>query len=579
MGKFLALSTCILCLAGSAALAVGPNDRCDAVPADRTFTDGRPHLWQTSTTYGSTGCPNGYVVDVAYSPLSPLPGTYMSWGDDEPTTQTACEQSFLRMHVWYMSGAHPSYMGELASQGTWIDNTDTVRNPGAAKVCHAPPLRAESAFSLGIGRSYRFALRAERNYVTHVQNRKFVLANAPVPSRKGGSVATSGGAVYVALPMSEGGVDATGWPLAPFSFKLERPERRVSRGGDLVHTGSSFLPTSQAFVSARSPNYGYSNAMLLYRGNTGGLDDFTCPAHTITGTQGGLPTYAYTPGSTPAHLETGALYCVLNERNTKVYRLKVFKSSWPGVSSLVLVGYRFAAETGRTTWGCLDGLCDAEARIAGQNLQPTEAEREDFVGTTLGFVRSARSCLEASLQRALPVPLSRTLHGEMETPAESVTWLYGFGGATLSVAGFQGKVLPGQTRVIDPLDLRWELHEPMHVFNHYAFADSLPGWLDEGLAIQAEARLDCGGAPMLMTAGWRFWAPGDTDGHTVGSELFRRLEVEHGCGSDCAAEIWRDLVDAHGADTDLTNAEIKAVFEGRIGADLSELFSLLGIAY
>ena len=84
---------------------------------------------------------------------------------------------------------------------------------------------------------------------------------------------------------------------------------------------------------------------------------------------------------------------------------------------------------------------------------------------------------------------------------------------------------------------------------------------------------------MLMPMDWRPWVPGTTDGHLVGSELFRRLEVDHGCGSECAAEIWRDLVDAHGTDTDLTNAEIKAVFEDRIGADLSSLFTLLGIAF
>lgn len=579
MRKALILAVCVISLGGPAALAVGPNDHCDTVPADRTFADGRPHLWQTSTSYGSSGCPNGYVVDVTYSALAPLPGTYMSWGDDEPTTQAACEQSWLRMHVWYMSGTLPAYMGELTSQGTWIDNTDTLRNPGAEKICHVPPLRAESAFSFGNGRRYRFALRAERNYITHVQNRKLVLANAPVPSRKGESAASSGGALFVALPMSEGGVDATGWPLSPFLFKVERPERRVSLGGDLVHTGSAFLPTSQGFILPLSPNYGYSNAMLLYRGNVGGLDDFSCPAYAVSGEQGGIPTYTYTPGPTPAYLETGALYCLLNERNTKIYKLKVFKGSSPSLTNLVLIGYRFAAETGRTTWGCLDGLCDDEARLAGQNLQPTKTEREEFVGTTLRFVRSARSCLEASLLRPLPVPLSRTLHGEQATPSVNGSWSYGTGGPALTVAGFQGWILPGQTRVIDPLDLRWELHEPMHVFSHYAFADSLPSWLDEGFSIQAEVRLDCGGDPMLMTSDWRFWAPGYTDGHSVGSELFRRLEVDHGCGSDCAAEIWRDLVDAHGTDTDLTNAEIKAVFEGRIGADLSSLFTLLGIAY
>ena len=119
----------------------------------------------------------------------------------------------------------------------------------------------------------------------------------------------------------------------------------------------------------------------------------------------------------------------------------------------------------------------------------------------------------------------------------------------------------------DPLDLRYELHEPMHVYNHYFFADSLPSWLDEGFAIQAEVHVVCGGDPRLMTGPGTAGSAGDTDGHTVGSEFFKRLEAEHGCAADCAAEAWRDLVDAHGADRYLTNAEIKAVFEspGRRG--------------
>jgi len=82
-----------------------------------------------------------------------------------------------------------------------------------------------------------------------------------------------------------------------------------------------------------------------------------------------------------------------------------------------------------------------------------------------------------------------------------------------------------------------------------------------------------------MTMGWRSWKPGDTDGHLVGSELFRRLEADNGCTAACAAQLWRDLVDAHGDDPYLTNAEIKDVFEKRLGAGLSPLFDTLAIDY
>jgi hypothetical protein len=119
----------------------------------------------------------------------------------------------------------------------------------------------------------------------------------------------------------------------------------------------------------------------------------------------------------------------------------------------------------------------------------------------------------------------------------------------------------------------------MHVYDHTFFESSLPGWLDEGFAIAIETRVTCGDDPRRMEGGWHGWNPGDTDGHPVGSELFRRLEMDYGCGVDCAAEIWRDLVDTHGDDPVLTAAEIKQVFEARIGSSLSGVFATLGIAY
>ena len=125
------------------ALAIGTNEQCATVPADKSFPDGRPHVWQSARTYGSAGCTNGYVVDVTYSALAPLPGTYASWGDGEPATEAECRASWLRMFVWDVSSSQPTLVGSVTSQGAWIDNDDPVHNPGAAKVCHVPPLRVE----------------------------------------------------------------------------------------------------------------------------------------------------------------------------------------------------------------------------------------------------------------------------------------------------------------------------------------------------------------------------------------------------------------------------------------------------
>ena len=562
-----ACALALFAVAGPRAFAIGPNEQCATVTANKAFTDGRPIHWQDSRTYGTASCTNAYVVDVTYSALSPLPGTYLSWGDDEPEAETACRQSALRMYVWDMSGTQPSYLGATTSQGTWIDNDDQLRNPGASKICHVPPLRAETAFSFTNGRKYRFALRAERD----ASNRKLIFANAPVPSRKGNNAAGGSDGLFLAIPKSTGVPDATGWPSSPFAVRLDSPDRRVSRGGDLILGESSFLRTSDSYVSARSPNFGFSNAMLLYKGVVGTLAEISCPAYTLGSTE---KTYSYSPGSTFLTAQTGAGYCLLNERNDRTYRLRVFKRD--SGSKLIVIGYLPVGETGRRTWGCLDGFCDGEARVASQYTMPTQAER-DFVGTALGFARTTRSCLDSYLGRALPVPLSIAVHGEYLTPSPNGGTSYGLGGAQVTTTGFEGLIRPGQTRVIDSLDLRYELHEPMHVYNHYFFADQLPSWLDEGFAIQAEVHVACGGDPRLMTGSWLFWKPGDTDGHTVGSEFFRRLDVDYGCRGDCAAQAWRDLVDAHGTDTYLTDAEIKAVFEARVGADLSPVFATLGL--
>lgn len=565
----LACGAALLTFAADAALAIGTNEQCATVAADRTFTDGRPHLWQSARTYGTPSCTNGYTVDLTYSALAPLPGTYLSWGDDEPASEAGCRASWLRMYVWDVTGSQPTYVGAVTSQGAWIDNDDPLHNPGVAKLCHVPPLRAESAFTLTAGRKYRLALRAEGDG----QNRGLVLANAPVPSRKGGNAEGGSEGLFLAIPKSGGGTDGSGWPVTPFAVKLSSPDRRVTRGGELLHDGYSFQRTSDGYVNRSSPNFGVSNAMLLPQGSSGGLTDISCPTYALTGAK----TYTYTPGSALLSATAGARYCVLGERNDRIFRLKVWKTD--AARTLVLVGFLAAGETGRQTWGCLDGLCGTDVALVTQYTMPTAAERNDFAGTVQGFLRSTRSCLDAYLGRPLPVPLSMSVHGENASPSPSLSHSYGLGGALVTTTGFEGLIRAGQTRVNDPLDLRWEVHEPMHVYNHWFFADALPSWLDEGFAEQAEVRVDCGGDPRLMMMSWRSWKPGDTDGHSVGSELFRRLEADRGCTAACAAQLWRDLVDAHGDDPYLTNAEVKDVFEKRLGVSLSPLFDTLAIDY
>ncbi len=209
------------------AFAIGPNEQCATVAANKVFTDGRPIHWQDSTTYGSASCTNAYVVDVTYSALAPLPGTYLSWADDEP----------------------------------------------------------------------------ERRECRGLERRA-------VPG--------------------------------------DPKERRNAR-----------------------------------------LAEISCPAYTLGPTK---KTYSCTPGSSPLTSQNGAGYCLLNERNDRTYKRRVFKLD--SSSKLVVIGYLPVGKTGRRTWGCMDGLCDGDVRVATQYTMPTQAER-DFVGTAFGFVRSTRPCLDS----------------------------------------------------------------------------------------------------------------------------------------------------------------------------------------
>ena len=113
-----ACALALFAVAGPRAFAIGPTEQCATVTANKAFTDGRPIHWQDSTTYGTASCTNAYVIDVTYSALAPLPGTYLSWGDDEPESEAACVQSALRMYVWDMTGTQPSYLGATTSKGT-----------------------------------------------------------------------------------------------------------------------------------------------------------------------------------------------------------------------------------------------------------------------------------------------------------------------------------------------------------------------------------------------------------------------------------------------------------------------------
>lgn len=80
--------------------------------------------------------------------------------------------------------------------------------PALATLCHVPSLRAEASLPFVVGRKCRFALRAERRG----QIQGLILANGPVPSRKGGNAAGPAERLFLAIPTSQGARDMNGWP-------------------------------------------------------------------------------------------------------------------------------------------------------------------------------------------------------------------------------------------------------------------------------------------------------------------------------------------------------------------------------
>ncbi len=566
--------------AGQAQSALGAGEQCDRLTADKSFPNGDPHLYLASQSYTRVGCTDAYLVDVSYQDPAPLPGTYLSWADAEPT-EAACPFARLRVFVWDTTTSTPVLKGSLTSQGVWGTNPDPAANPGATGVCQIDPIRIESGISLTPGRKYRFAVRAavERSGIF---KRHLVLANAPLPGRKGpGAVGQFVGGWYMAVLASSGAnmLTADPWPTSSFAVRLRAMDARVTRGGDLLFQGGFFFKPAKSYTKSADPNFGLSNANLLYMGKDLDLNGFTCPTFAATSSSVMPPEYTYPPGGFEPSVAAGKVYCVVDARNEQVDRVKVIRAD-PAAAQLLVIGFAFDRLTGLTTWNCLDGFCDSEVKLAVQDTWPTAAER-GLVATTFDLVHQAKACIEGYLQRTLPVPLGMAIHADTDgTPLPLGGTSFGNVTDVVNVRGFQGIIRPGHHRVDDEEDLRFELHETMHLYNYHLFNHAiLPNWFNEGMSIQLEARDDCGGNPRLLRNSWVPWQKGDKDGHPVGSELFRRLEEDYGCDMNCAGDIWRALVDAHVGAEPLTAAQIKAAMEARVGVDLSGLLSYLEIAY
>jgi hypothetical protein len=277
------------------AWSLGTGERCDSVAANGIYTDGRPHVL-TTRSYSQFYCRDAYIVDVTYKAIDPFPGLYMSWGDTEPATEAECTRSVNRMLVWDVTSVPRVYKGEKVSRGVWVDNPDPVRNPGVSKICSVPPIRSENTFGFTVGRKYRFGMRAETGAETGTafSRRIFTFTMAPLADRLG-----SNGPFVTLLPASTSYYNGTGgthqrWPSSTaWSYKLESPDRRVALGGDLFFQDGEFFQPHRTYELLKAPNFGKSNATLIYQGTTGGLDDITCPDFKMIQRVYATPDYTY----------------------------------------------------------------------------------------------------------------------------------------------------------------------------------------------------------------------------------------------------------------------------------------------
>jgi len=141
---------------GQATAALASNQQCDTVPPQKVLNRGGE--FTSPRSYNPAGCPDAYLVTLNnYGGENNL-GTFVGWGDAEPTTKGECERTRFAVIVWRLRSSGNVLLGHRSENGAW------TTSPGGVQYCETPYLNIDDEISgYAYGGDYRIGMRAQLN--------------------------------------------------------------------------------------------------------------------------------------------------------------------------------------------------------------------------------------------------------------------------------------------------------------------------------------------------------------------------------------------------------------------------------
>ncbi|WP_437757053.1 hypothetical protein [Sorangium sp. So ce1389] len=105
---------------------------CAGATATASFTGSVD--WVSPQTYNTTSCYKGVVIDVnSINAIGGVSTVAASWADTAPTTQAACEASWVQIDVFQWVSGSWSHLISDDANGIWNSSTGKCSVPGIAE--------------------------------------------------------------------------------------------------------------------------------------------------------------------------------------------------------------------------------------------------------------------------------------------------------------------------------------------------------------------------------------------------------------------------------------------------------------